>query len=355
MVAEIPRLIPVTHHPIHLLRALLRECAYLPDPAARVAVSDHIWARFRRYQRPIKRPTSTSTRNDPRSPARIRQAIKKARHYLSFLIRANYGDWRPLLKVLQFTYGRILDPRQALMRELLKPHAAVNVRALQKQIRDPLASASNLEKWPPRSPKLEALLASQSKHRLPGTTRPELRRLEPNILPNIWHRPMPKRREKNARFAFHTELLRRVQPPLPDKEWCRLKDLVDGTTRWEGPVKRRSKPTSMDRHHSLLTPSFLGAKLGREPYQLKLQDGPHRLTAQSMRRLWGTIFAECPVMHWDSVEKRWHVKWGYLASANRRLRTPADEFEQRWFDGVDQWGKVALPEVPKEKSTSLDD
>ncbi len=338
MPAPVPISIPTPRKPLHLLRALLRECTYLPDPAARSIIAQYIIRRFRDYQTPpgiLFRPDQNSQWQQRR-----RRVMATGRQGWSVLVRANHGELRMLEKVLQFTYGRRSKRRRELFVDLVRVEPPSDENAL-RELRDGQAGPK-LESWQRRSSKLEALLASHVKHKPPADTRRPVRRLEPVIGLNTWHRKMPQKRERNIRRKFHADLLARIHAPLPMEEWSRLRDLVTGTTAWEGSVPRRSRVESPSpASSSLLTAEFLGQQLGRERYQIKPREHPHRITARMMRRLWTKIFVECPAMWWDTAENKWCIEWGWSPFEKKPiLVTPKGSAQESMFAGVDERGKM---------------
>src|SRR5437667_8780473 len=112
----------VSNNPIHLLRALLRQCRYLPDPLARTYVAQHIMSRYHVYHPPktpisLRGSTKESVRpnNFPPSSKRQKKLLRDARKALSTLARANDGLVKPLTKVLLHAYGRIGKRRRQLL------------------------------------------------------------------------------------------------------------------------------------------------------------------------------------------------------------------------------------------------
>ncbi|GME27087.1 hypothetical protein BKCO1_1700054 [Neofusicoccum parvum] len=249
----------------HLLRALLRECTYLPDPAARSYAHQHVLRRFRDYHPPP--PRSTNGGKQPASlalsPRRIRGALKNARKGISFLRRANEGEMGPLQQLLLLTYGRNGRRRHALMEALLVPdpmseRAAVELRAAEvKTALDPSMSIQGIPKAvaetprqngkphkyeiSPRYSKLRALLESQKRAaRAVELRRAKLKSTSLEVpLTNIWMRPFPRKRERNMVRKWYASVLDKVFPPLPEDEWERLRDLIMGTCKWRGLERRR--------------------------------------------------------------------------------------------------------------------
>ena len=128
---------------LHLLRALLREASYLPDPTARGYFRRYIVARFKAYQPRHSataslavhavdryRHSSFRRRHQAVIDARAGQQQRKAQKGLNLLRRANQGEASCIEKVLWFTYGRLGRRKYALLGDLLKPDAALSHPAL---------------------------------------------------------------------------------------------------------------------------------------------------------------------------------------------------------------------------------
>ena len=359
---------PVIDNALHLYRALLRECTYLPDPVSRQSVARHVAFRFR----------------DRRSldPTDVGKSIAKARRGLSWLIRANRGQTQVLLKILQFTYARRGRPRRELVRQLQLP-SILDVPADDAELRamtaptidQPRISSSllqgressspsvadvaadlasvvraipsrtavpegrSLAGWPPVSDRLNVLVHSQRKQKRSATRR-AFPTADVVVGLNAWGRPMPKVREKNTRWNLYRDVLQSVLPPLSEIEWCRLRDLSFGTRRWEGPVARRAREdcSADSGDPTLLTPGFLEAPLGRQRHLVRFRGRSSNITGKLMQKLWGLIFVDCPVMRWDADEGSWQVEWGRLPS---KVRPATTEVDLQVFSGVDHNGKVA--------------
>lgn len=270
----------------HLLRAILRQATYLPDSQARKYIASHALGRFRDYLPHVKPLAVLEQRRDIQ--------VKKGRKALSELKRANAGELKPLVKILHLTYGRIGKRR----RELLKPLLPVQ------------DSADGPPTLPSLNDKLKALLLSQMRTAPPPVTRPNPRTLTlklPEL--NTWERPMPRKRVANMTQDWYASMLHRVVSPLPEHEWERLRRLALGLEKFRGTVLRRSTSNFCD-----TSSSPLENELGLAPITT-LSNPPdhkhgHTLTASFMRRRWASVFAQCPLMSWESESGRWRVEWG---------------------------------------------
>ncbi|KAH7052185.1 hypothetical protein B0J12DRAFT_571832 [Macrophomina phaseolina] len=329
----------------HLLRALLRECTYLPDPSARLYLHQHILRRFRHYHPPQHRDNGLN--NLPTEPqftaARLRGALKNAQKGLNFLRRANEGEAGPLQQLLFLTYGRSGRRRHDLMETLLVPDPISEREAVElwqaevEATLDPSLSIQGIPKAvtevprqvgkphryeiSPRYSKLRTLLESQRQSAHPV----ELRRAKLKStylevpLHNIWMRPFPRKREKNLVKKWYASVLDKVLPPLPEGDWERLRDLVSGARRWEGLRRRRPGiPSHMSAYdvlklanitvlESLLQDSMETKQL---PKQLPGKRRAQNITPRLMRRLWAKVFSQCPVLRWNEDKRAWTVEWG---------------------------------------------
>lgn len=293
--------------PRHLLRAILRECTYLPDPHARTYLRLHALARFRAYTLPNKPLAVLEERRHGQ--------IKQARKALSELRRANAGELKVLTKVLHLTYGRIGKRRHELLDPLLVPEDAATISDTSSPATDDHAGNTTL---PTLTTKLKALLISQLRSSPPEVTRAHPKTLAPKIPDkNTWERPMPQVRVKNFTKQWYAKLLSRTMPPLDTKEWDQLKDRATGKLAFEGPRKRRPQGTSALYQRDVQGREALEKELAphtRHPEDvLERVDEKTRgrnLTKRFMRKRWAAVFAQCASMDWDDAEKRWNVKWG---------------------------------------------
>ena len=247
----------------NLLRALLRECTYLPDPASRTVIREQVLRRFRSYHYGDQFPTSL-TKNAQCKPlqTRLPRKFREARSALSLLSRANTGDLPALYKVLLHTYGRIGKKRHELLKPLLRADFAVDAD-LQESIEDDPVNwlpAWEALLWPSkvgrptpqnggrqlrfgiskRYQKLRALVSSQMEIAPMDPPRARLRAgvfISPAL--NTWARPMPRKLERRRVVKWYGSVLERLLPPLPSDEWERLKELAYGVRKWDGPRKRR--------------------------------------------------------------------------------------------------------------------
>ncbi|KAL8746028.1 MAG: hypothetical protein Q9190_001895 [Brigantiaea leucoxantha] len=344
---------------ILLYRALLRQCSYLPDSAARAYIHGYVISRFRRYQpRPASRPKQPSVcrRKASLTVIKLQLLLHNARKSLKSLQRANDGHPRHLTKVLSMTYGR----SGKLRRELISAYQRPKLTLASHVAEDPEESGLSHE--------LVAVLKSQIKQPAPNFSRSPLKSLEPEIPENnIWQRPLPKSREKNLRKKWLAKTLDKLMPPLEHTQWNRLRGLASGAARWEGPVARRPKgrplfstgeidddddaPTMMrsseqpDCVHVLPphNPKRLVSSRGRfveEAMHPKMLSRPHKITASYMRSIWRVIFQRCPRLDWNAEREKWTVTWGNVERERRIVLDTKREVAVEMFEGVKGDGKI---------------
>ena len=74
-----------------------------------------------------------------------------------------------------------------------------------------------------------------------------------------------------------------------------MRGLASGETEWEGPVKRRARPTE-DFHWQY--------DVGKETHMGETRiSRPHNITRRFMQRLWGRVLAQCPRMEVKGTER----------------------------------------------------
>ena len=231
-------------HPFaSLLRALLRECTYLPDPQARDHFHADIVARFRRYRGTTTRPTGpgTAAARIPPAPAQLDKLQREARTELALLQRANGCCHDAFDAVLARAYGRRGPLRQQWLRPYLRPDPRSDAAATTS---DPLAGLRPVDPRLPLPSAIRALAEAQVPQRAHLAPPDQLRHVDPAIAPtNLWGRPMPVVRVANRKMRAQRLVLRKVLPPISRALWDRLNRLVQ--TRCVGmiePRPRRSPP-----------------------------------------------------------------------------------------------------------------
>ena len=335
---------------ILLYRALLRQCTYLPDSAARNYMWSHVRDRFQDYQ-PLARGENGRVRRkiNQKEPKR---ALKYARKSLKYLQRADDGHLNQLRTVLNMTYGRIGKRSRLLMTTIQTPNTIVDDAALaelsQQISKDPVRK----KKVPKLTDEALALVKSQKKQDSSRFNRGPLRSTEPNMpAVNIWGRPFPQKRKANFIRRWYADTMWRLMPPLPGSEWDRLQGLAIGTTPWDGPVPRRKLGTSsaqaledtstlfapIDSPHRLTSSTERVVVHGRHR---ETRTNPHRLTPRLMRRLWSKVFQACPRLDWSSERNKWMVTWGHKGKKADLVLNAQKKLPPEMFDGVDEDGEV---------------
>ncbi|KAF1992391.1 hypothetical protein K402DRAFT_298903, partial [Aulographum hederae CBS 113979] len=282
-------------------RHILRECTYLPDPAARIWTNNHVRARFRASDRDFA-PSLLDARRE--------KWLEDARRAVLYCRRANDGDPKPLKRILMMTYGRIGKRKHLLLRTLQQPDRST---APDGDGPFKIEGKNQLEfRISPRFKMLQALTTSQVNNTFYVMDKPSSYS-PPHVttrIPskNMWGRDMPRRRVKNSARKWYAGLLNFILPPLPIKEWERLEGLATGTLKWDGPVPRRSRRNALP---SPLTARDLKAFVRKSPIDLGGQESktPMNITGRIMRRLWADVFSQCPKMTFDVEEGVWRVAW----------------------------------------------
>ena len=291
----------------HLFRAILRESTYLPDPQARIYIATHAAQRFREY--------SPGNKPDDILKQRRHLQLANARKSLSELRRANQGELKPLLKLLHLTYARIGKKRHELLRDLqYKPPADADLKS---------------DALPKLTPQHIALLDSQRLVSPPNTVRPQLRSWALKLPEtNSWERPLPKKRIANITRDWYANVLERTVVPLPVADWERLRDLALGKIKFKGPPPRRPMPAAGASFPSPLELALGLARLNSPDVVLDNASSSihaRKLTARSMRRCWATVFAQCPVMTWNSKSQNWSIQWGGDVLNQAKIVNATDE------------------------------
>ena len=355
---------------IHLYRALLRECTYLPDPTARRYLPCYLRWRFDRLPKPkgeVKGPI------DSDENAKHRETATKG---LTYIRRANAGHLRHLTKILEIAYGRTRRRRYELLQDI-KPEASA---ILQCNTPEDLMQAA---------PQLMTLIRSQAIRPKHLDERGPVKAVAPMVPKfNSWGRQTPQKRVKNIKLRWFAHVMERAQPPLPKAEWEWLKRLASGEEAWV-PVAPRRKgsrfaPSTFDSNvpaQSVLPNSSealkhtLAENLRSETLQGVMSAArrrvaeavqgeqtqedhhgntkkwlewsshmstsgmsrPRDLQPRSMRRLWQKISVQCPMM--EQVDGRWKVRWADTQKERSIGLRGEIGGGISMFEGVDEKGK----------------
>ncbi|KAL8946252.1 MAG: hypothetical protein Q9222_007327 [Ikaeria aurantiellina] len=340
---------------ILLYRALLRQCTYLPDPAARKYMWKHVAERFHAYHpQKYKFPNGKIVYRAPKdiTKERVLKQMKDARKDLKYLQRANDGHPQHLGKILDMTYGRVGKRRRELMHKLSAPSALTDNVAV-ALLSQKLFEAPTKRKVPELSDEALAILKSQIRQDSSRFDRAPLKDSQPKIPEvNSWNRPMPERRRVNMIKGWYAATLDRLMPPLEAEEWERIRKLATGETRWDGPVlQRKLGTTSPEREiqveEEYIVPGDILCRLTSSTERVvehkrhpQTRTNPHELTQRYMRGLWASVFKKCPKLDWNNESQSWKVIWGNVGKAGRLVMSPQKEIPKDVFEGVDDNGQV---------------
>ncbi|USP75680.1 gcn5-related n-acetyltransferase [Curvularia clavata] len=372
-------------HPLHLLRALLREASYLPDATARAYFRRYIVARFKAYQ-PRQNATASAAidalhrgrqqtfkrRHAAIIQSRTQPLLRKGRKGLNFLRRANQGEIPCLEKVLFFAYGRLGRRKYALLADLLQPDRIMdggampspdsnasaplqklyfsNKRFLQYFDAPKVASKTHYSiSISDRFSRLRAVLKSQ--HQKGISIHRELKGpVMKTPINNVWERPMPIRRARNNVGRWYAETMTRLLPPLPNHEWDKVYAMMVGDRpidltkpRARGLVQSPDLAVADELFTSTVDEAIALDKPSRADKPAGIQR-PHTITPKFMRRLYTRILTLCCKLDYNEETKRWIATWG---AHNKTIKpkiysAPTDP---DLFAGVDKAGHI--PKTPK--------
>lgn len=379
-------------HPLHLLRALLREASYLPDAVARSYFRRYIVSRFRAYQpgqdavaSPVVRSvekqlhrSSSRRRHESIINERARAMLRKGRKALNYLRRANLGEGPCLQKILYFAYGRIGTRKHLLQERLLAPDSGLPGLVLPPSEPSPLqklyhsnarclsffdapkvrSESEYIIKISDRYPCLKTVLQTQVQKGL-SLNRPI--KTAAVIMPakNVWQRPMPIKRARNKVRAWYAETMAALLPPLPDHEWDAIQQMIRGKQRISF-VGRRVRaaelnPSSPNQTHGSLTliqNALALDKPGRADGRARF-NRPRALTSRYMRRLYAKVFVHCSKLVWNEKYNKWEAVWGnHPNGMNQWLNS--EQLTRQLFAGLDAKGKPHTEKLPHTSNTSVD-
>ena len=359
---------------LHLLRAILRECTYLPDSAARQYVWESSVSQFRRYlarqdensvdqkaekviprkvtlhwileneQNPgqISKEQESGEQKSRDQVDRQIQLLDRARRQLSLLRRANEGYIRPLEKVLLQTYGRTGKRRYHLLGRILKDEFS--------QARGDKEELPNIVKyshdWKPPAI-IEAIAESQFIRRglYDRTVRSkQIIFTRKGSIPreNLWGRPLPRRRAMNMTRKWYAKIIDRILPPLPKPEKERLGALIRRPPRMHELPRRRKRVGDWGEvEDSLLSANLLVKGPPKSHTFAKYAKGrPHKITPRLLRPIWAKIYAHTPDVEWDAEQNKWLVTWPEPPQEKPSFTTETSEQTDLLFG---QAGHQAIP------------
>ncbi|PYH93307.1 hypothetical protein BO71DRAFT_420144 [Aspergillus ellipticus CBS 707.79] len=338
-----------------LLRSLLRECSYLPDPVARVYMHADVLDRFRRH---IPRPPKSKAKNKPKAatpkiPLKndpLKQILlqRSATKQLSLLRRANEGYSKPLEEVLQMAYGRRGKRRKQLIFRMIAPHCAPTEETTTELEPEP-EPAIFADGWRPPAIMVDLLKAQNHNPMITASNAGHfVKHAEPNIPEkNIWGKPIAPSRRRNMRKDWYHEALRNMFPPLPDAELEALDGLISGDIPWT-PLKRRKSLEPPAPARSSLDVKFLTEGPHKEGTFDHFVDGrPHVLTRRFMHRLWKRISCLVPRQVWDARKKRIAFTWDVLHSGPSLSLPLQESLSSTVFQGIDATGRIIKDQPEK--------
>ncbi|KAJ5183115.1 hypothetical protein N7492_000731 [Penicillium capsulatum] len=288
----------ISHHQnrsqwLHLLRATLRECTYLPDPVARSYMRGHVLDRYRRNRQTTK-PSATLART--------------AKSGLSILQRANEGYPKPFYRVMLMSYGRVGKRRHELLAEMMGPAVPNDANAVRQLLNDPIEMEDG---WKP--PEIVTrLLKSQANNAAVMSSRIRLQvKTTHPVIPeqNSWGRPLSRARRVNIRQRWYSEALNSLFPPLPDYELQTLDGLISGSIPWTPIPRRRRVDTELPEDLDMTNFLEKGPQKGHT-FRKYVNGRPHKFTARFMHRTWKQISSLVPRMHWNDISGKWNFSWG---------------------------------------------
>ncbi|RAK97908.1 uncharacterized protein BO80DRAFT_179008 [Aspergillus ibericus CBS 121593] len=315
---------------LHLYRALIRQCSYLPDPIARVQMQAYILDRFRR-----------SAAEEKELPLLRQQALRKsALSELSLLNRANDGYIKPLEKVLHLAYGRRGKRRHDLIEAFIPPA---------KKGAHPVTDFS--DGWEPPS-HMVALLKAQNHNAMITLLNAGLyvKETTPSIpSENIWGKPLSESRRMNIRSRWYTKARGNMFPPLPDKELKLLEGLILGTTPWTPPKRRKpveTSPTHVDSDINLALFLEKGPQKG-DTFEKYADGRPHIITRRFMQRLWKRLSCLIPRVKWDTKTRKPIFSWDVIHRGPKLAVLLEEDLASEIFGGVDAAGKKIKDDKPQ--------
>ncbi|PYH48901.1 uncharacterized protein BP01DRAFT_265815, partial [Aspergillus saccharolyticus JOP 1030-1] len=325
-----------------LLRSLLREASYLPDPIAKIHMHHHILHRFRHYADNSK----FRKRNDLWQHWQLR---KKATKGLSVLQRANEGYLKPLEKVLRMAYGRTGSRRMQLVRDLIV-QATPSAEPIPTSLQDLLERKCMTEDWKPAKVVVDLLKAQAQNPMIQYLNAgPKINQFEPNIpKENAWSRPVPQCRRRNIRKRWYGKMLSNLLPPLPLNDLEVLEGLISGRLPWTPPKRRKAvRPTqalAAPASEAHLNVEFLvdGPKKS-QTYRPYAVGRPHVFTRRFMVRVWmrlSTLVPRVSIHTEPGTEKLRHRFTWNRAIAIKMASPVSKETAADIFGGIDSQGKL---------------
>lgn len=283
----------MTSNPVHMYRALLRECTYLPLPRCRAYMKSYVSESFRRWL-PKYTVGRTNTGREIDFPKQVK-LLHRGRKVHSTLRRANEGYIGPLEKVLRMTYGRTGPRRHQLLTRFIAAPPQINAdEACDSDAASPDDGpiVKYSKAWNP-PPQMQALLASQAEQQhqfgRAGTNLKVKVRFSPPEK-TTWGNPLPERRYRNLKHEWYLQNLKAALPPLPEPEYKELYALVTGASDFPAFIARRPKAhvhkDTGERQAAEKQSSLILAGPQPGPRAKDAVNGrPHKMTIRLLRRI----------------------------------------------------------------------
>lgn len=277
---------------VHLYRALLREASYLFDPLAQSFHKEHIRWSFRRQQakQAIIRAHQTHDAISLGPSQRESRQLKRARHYLSTLQRANQGYVGAVKNVLRTTYARKGKARSKVISGIMTPPSADDPTT-------PAAPIKYTQEWrPPKN--FSKLLALQNRvHSHLEVSGRKLKEFPQIPEKNRWNRPFPKSRVKGIIQKWYQRHASLLMVPLQETQWLEIFKNATGqidSVPYKIPQRRPVGAVRVFAEEEV-NPEWMGKLDGllRTSAQRNLRNlatrtsigNPHKMTNRFMRRM----------------------------------------------------------------------
>ncbi|KAL9556262.1 hypothetical protein PS6_002424 [Mucor atramentarius] len=263
---------------------------------------------------------------------RVKSKIKESRKYLHRLEKANRGNQKSALKVLEEVYGRKGKTRHGLLYPYLHAHQPAN-----KKVNDPEPFVAHVPRTAPPPTLCPPLCSLITQHL--G------KRLEPD-LPIPPYKPLHPGRKANLLWRYRSMLLERVSVPLPFEIVCELEHkagapmthpltcskLVTGGPRWDEFYSGLTNVVNMIRHlqptmvSDIKAPSKLVRiqALPKSPYEnqrpaslleylepsVSEKDNTNifRYTNRQIRRLYKKLLQQVPLINVIHSDQLWEQR-----------------------------------------------
>lgn len=292
----------MTTNPLHLYRALLRECSYLPHPDARTFIHDFVVSSYRRY---VPEHGSKKSNLEHMSPERQIKLLHRGRSFLSTLCRANQGYTRPLEKVLKLTYGRSGTRKRTLIDELaISGETTTAVNTKRTECLEKLSP-----KWQGSSVILDLINSEVLMQDVLDMVKGNLRSSPRIPRETIWKKPLSENRVKNLWRKWFAKMLPQLQVPVPEQEWLRLRSLSNGDLEWPTLIKRRAPSLVSEEKQGGQEKIVLQGPSKDFTFEAYVDGRPHKITQRFMRRRMTRVLKNTPMTIAKQASEGFVFKW----------------------------------------------